>query len=171
MPPAWLRPVLWLSSTRSGGWFFANVWPVVDRSLLRLSGGRFSISGLAIPTLLLTTRGRRSGALRETPLLYIPAAGDPGKDDAHRPLIVAGSRGGGSRHAGWYYNLTAHPAAQVTIAGRQRVHTAQVLDGAERSQQWQRLCAVHPGFERYEARVSREIPVIRLDPAGADTVV
>ncbi|MFC2153169.1 nitroreductase/quinone reductase family protein, partial [Actinomycetota bacterium] len=43
----------------------------VDRLLLRASRGRVDLSGPEIPTLLLTTRGRRSGNEYTVPLAYV----------------------------------------------------------------------------------------------------
>ena len=57
-----------------------------------------------VPTLLLTTRGRRSGKLRRTPLIY-------GRD-GDRYVVVA-SYGGSPQHPDWYLNLRDEP--DVTI--------------------------------------------------------
>ena len=54
-----------------------------------------------MPTLLLTTRGRRSGRLRRTPLIY-------GRD-GDRYVVVA-SYGGSPQHPDWYFNLADDPA-------------------------------------------------------------
>ena len=102
---ALLKLAFRFSSSRFGGWFFTTIWPPVDRLLLRATRGRFSVSGIGVPVLLLTTRGRRSGKLRHVPLLYLPY--EEGAE-AGRPLqsvVVVGSRGGRESHAGWYYNL------------------------------------------------------------------
>ena len=96
-----LKPFLQLASTRFGGWFFTTATPPIDRWLLRRSAGRASLSGLAAPTLLLTTTGRRTGKPRATPLLFLE---DNGR------LVVIGSRGGRSAQASWYLNLLALPS-------------------------------------------------------------
>src|SRR5581483_1720036 len=59
-----------------------------------------------VPTLLLTTRGRRSGEPRTLPLIY-------GRD-GDRLLIVA-SRGGAPQHPSWYLNLLADPNVEVQV--------------------------------------------------------
>src|SRR6188472_4678010 len=51
--------------------FMKHVGSRVDRALIRASRGRFSMSGPALPTMLLTTRGRRSGKDRTVPLHYV----------------------------------------------------------------------------------------------------
>ena len=57
--------------TRLGGWLFVNVFPVIDRRLIPLTGGRLTVA-VGQPVLLLHTRGARSGQPRSTPLLYLP---------------------------------------------------------------------------------------------------
>src|SRR5687767_4931721 len=59
-------------------------------------------------TLILTTKGRRSGEERLNALIY----GMHGDD----PVIVA-SRGGTPQHPGWYLNLRENPEVQVQIRG------------------------------------------------------
>jgi len=69
----------------------------------RLSGGR--IGGWLTPTapvLLLTTRGRRSGQNRITPLIYLVDGAD---------VVVVGSLGGSANAPAWWHNLQAYPAA------------------------------------------------------------
>ena len=57
------------SRTRLGGWLFVNVFPVIDRRLIPLTGGRLAVA-VGQPMLLLHTRGAMSGHPRSTPLLY-----------------------------------------------------------------------------------------------------
>jgi len=51
--------------TRLGGWLFVNVFPVIDRRLIPLTGGRLTVA-VGQPVLLLHTRGTRSGQLRSS---------------------------------------------------------------------------------------------------------
>jgi deazaflavin-dependent oxidoreductase (nitroreductase family) len=59
-----------------------------------------------VDTLLLTTRGRRSGKLRRTALIY-------GRD-GDRYIVVA-SRGGAEHHPSWYLNLVEHPDVTIQV--------------------------------------------------------
>src|ERR687886_2291484 len=59
-----------------------------------------------VPTLALTTTGRRSGKPRRTMLIY-------GRD-GDRYIVVA-SKGGADQHPLWYHNLLEHPEVQVQV--------------------------------------------------------
>lgn len=144
-----------LASTRLGGIFFTTLWPWVDRLCLRLSRGRFSIAGIGIPTLLLTTRGRKTGKPRSVPLLYQPDG---------NTWVVAGSRGGRPDHPAWYLNLKSSPEVEVLVDGASTPCLAAEASGTERERLWQILEAVYPGFGVYEQRLNRQIPVIVLTP-------
>ncbi len=84
--------------TRIGAWLGLYVLPCIDRPLLYLSRGRFSMSP-GQPILLLMTTGAKSGRRRSTPLLYF-RQGDQ--------IVVLASNGGQPRHPAWFYNLRAH---------------------------------------------------------------
>jgi hypothetical protein len=71
--------------TRLGGWLFVNVFPVIDRRLIPLTGGRLAVAA-GQPMLLLHTRGARSGQPRSTPLLYTRHG---------RGYVVVASKAGG----------------------------------------------------------------------------
>ena len=56
-----------------------------------------------VPTLLLTTTGRRTGEARTSALIF----GRDGDD-----YLVVASMGGAPRHPAWYLNLTADPEVE-----------------------------------------------------------
>lgn len=139
----------------------------LDRRLIRLTKGRLSVVGwrTAPPTLLLTSRGRRTGLLRERPLLYARDG------DAY---LVTGSNWGQARHPSWSDNLLAEPAATVTVAGDTTAVHAVLLQDAERERVWPLLLRVWPAFQDYGAHSRRTLRVFRLepdDPTGADPAV
>jgi deazaflavin-dependent oxidoreductase (nitroreductase family) len=145
-----------LASTRLGSWFFITVAPPIDRLILRLSGGRLSLAGSA-PILLLETKGARSGEPRSTPLLYVR--------DGERFILIA-SRGGHPKHPAWYHNLRKHPDVHVLVGGRRVACHAVQAEGAERERLWKLATDVNPGYDVYQSRVSRRIPVIVLTAAA-----
>jgi deazaflavin-dependent oxidoreductase (nitroreductase family) len=106
-------------------------------------------------TLLLTSRGRRSGKLRRTALIY-------GRD-GDRYLVVA-SVGGSAKHPAWYLNLTEHPEATVDVEGRTVPVRARELSPVEADAWWPRVLAVAPDYARYRARTDRRLPLLRLVP-------
>ena len=110
-----------------------------------------------VPTLLLTTTGRKSGSPRHVPLLYL----------AHgRGYLVVGSKGGSSGHPAWYLNLVGHPACEIRVGAPAGKARARVLSGAEREAAWTTITAKYPVYIRYQARTERQIPLILLEPAG-----
>jgi deazaflavin-dependent oxidoreductase (nitroreductase family) len=119
-------------------------------------GGRDGHIWEGVPTLLLTTRGRRSGESRTTPLIY-------GRD-GDRYLVVA-SRGGAPEHPGWYQNLVAHPEIQVQVMADRFKARARTATAAERPALWKTMAAVWPAYDEYQARTAREIPVVIIERA------
>lgn len=132
-----------------------KVVPRLDRAVHRLSGGRISLSAAIVPSLVITTTGRRSGLPRETPLACLPDGGDR--------WYVVGSNFGRDAHPAWTANLLAEPHAMVAHRGRTVPVVATFLDGAARAEVWPRLLAVWPAFDDYEAVSGRDLRVFRLD--------
>jgi deazaflavin-dependent oxidoreductase (nitroreductase family) len=106
--------------------------------------------------LLLTTRGRRTGRDHTVPLLYLRD-----RDD----LVVVASYGGRPEHPEWYRNLVADPKAAVQIDGLVTVVRATTMHGLDRDTWWRRAVDAWGDYEVYQSRTSREIPVVRLEPA------
>lgn len=138
--------------SRPGIWYGRYILPYLDLPLLRISRGRYSMSP-GQPILLLETTGARSGKRRATPLLYL-ADGDR--------LVVIGSNGGRDYHPGWCHNLRARPLATVYHAGQVARYRAHEAQGDERAALWARAVAFFEGFELYERRTDRHIPVFVL---------
>jgi len=115
-----------------------------------VSGHRWS----GVNTLLLTTRGRRTGKLRRTALIY-------GRDGDH--YVVVGSKGGSHKHPAWYLNLRDHPEVHVQVGAEKSVAKARTAADEERSRLWGLMAAIWPEYERYQKRTSREIPVVLLE--------
>ena len=105
-------------------------------------------------TLLLTTRGRRSGRLRRTALIY-------GRD-GDRYLVVA-SKGGARTHPLWYLNLTADPEVQVQVGAEKFTARACTAGAEEQPRLWRLMAEIWPDYDHYQRRTSREIPVVILE--------
>jgi deazaflavin-dependent oxidoreductase (nitroreductase family) len=105
--------------------------------------------------LLLTTRGRKSGEERTTPLIH--------RADAGRWVIVA-SRGGTPDHPGWYHNLSADPEVMIQVKGDVVPVRARSAQGEERERLWDLMTEVWPDYVDYQKRTDREIPVVVLEP-------
>jgi deazaflavin-dependent oxidoreductase (nitroreductase family) len=117
----------------------------------------FGATGLGAfrSTLILTTRGRRTGRETSTPLLYVE---DGGK------LYLVASFGGNDSHPGWYLNLSANPEVKVETGGGRGGYRARTLGPGEAGKIWPKLLALYPSYASYQKRTTREIPVIELAP-------
>jgi deazaflavin-dependent oxidoreductase (nitroreductase family) len=85
--------------------------------------------------------------------------------DLGGPLAIFATKGGAPTHPDWYFNVLAHPDITAEIGTGTRRFRARVASAAERDPIWTRQKRDYPGFAGYEARTSREIPVIILEPA------
>jgi len=126
----------------------------VHRRIYRLTGGKIGGRIGKLPVLLLTTTGRKSGQPRTQPLGYTKA-GDG--------FAVIGSKGGAPQHPLWYLNLRAHPLADVTVGRESRRVRARDAEGEERDRLWRALADLHPGYDGYARKTTRQIPVVVLD--------
>jgi deazaflavin-dependent oxidoreductase (nitroreductase family) len=145
------------AKTRLGGRLYITVIPIIDRWLIRRTGGKVMFSA-GQPILLLHTRGAKSGQTRQTPLLYTP--------DGDGYVVVA-SKAGAVHHPSWFHNLKAHPDEVVVEVGGQRVPVrVNVAEGAERDRLWALVNDNYNGYHVYQERAGeRVIPVVRLEPA------
>jgi deazaflavin-dependent oxidoreductase (nitroreductase family) len=109
-----------------------------------------------VPCLLLTTTGRKSGKLLTLPLIY-------GRD-GDRVVIVA-SRGGAPDHPAWYKNLAAQPRVRLQVAAEKFAATARTAAGEERARLWGLMTKIWPAYDEYQAKTTREIPVVVLERA------
>ena len=104
--------------------------------------------------LVLTTKGRKSGATRKSALI----CGFDGDD-----CIVVASQGGAPTHPNWYHNLSANPNVTVQVKGDRFPATARTAEGAERDRLWKVMTAVWPNYDEYTKRTTRVIPVVVLE--------
>ncbi|MEJ2089537.1 MAG: nitroreductase/quinone reductase family protein [Gammaproteobacteria bacterium] len=127
---------------------------VIDRPLMRLTGGRWRLS-FVIPCLLLRCRGARTGRLREVPLLYVQDGDD---------VLLIGSGGGAEREPAWCANLRAVAGVECDRAGQREKRVAEELQGPARERAFAHAVQVYPGYARYQRRLTRQIAVFRLRP-------
>ena len=104
--------------------------------------------------LLLTTKGRKSGEPRTTPLIY--------GLDGDKPVIVA-SKGGAPEHPGWYANLAKTPEVELQVRDEVFPAHARVADGEERERLWKLAAQQWPAYDDYAKKTDREIPVVVLE--------
>ena len=114
-------------------------------------------SEMTVPSLLLTTKGRKSGEKFIFPLFY----GETGSG-----YIVVASKGGAPEHPGWYRNLVANPEVGVQVGTKKLTARARTVAGAERAQLWEKAVEFWAPYADYAKKTDREIPVVVLDPIG-----
>ncbi len=105
--------------------------------------------------MLLTTTGRNSGKARTAPLIYLENGDD---------LVIVASKGGMSHHPAWFRNLEANPDVEIEIGSERRAMRARRVSDAEKTELWPRLTELYRDYDDYQARTSRNIPVVTLSP-------
>lgn len=103
--------------------------------------------------LLLSTTGRKTGTTHTVPLLYLRDGDD---------YVVIASWGGRDHHPHWYLNLRAHPLATAQVRRDRFPVRATTANPHRRNQLWPRVLEAYDGYRSYQAKTSREIPVVIL---------
>ncbi|GAB3482262.1 nitroreductase/quinone reductase family protein [Amycolatopsis cihanbeyliensis] len=130
----------------------------LDHRLHTLSGGRFGLVALAgLPSVRLTTTGRRSGLARTANLLCLPRGEE---------LVLIGSNWGRRHDPAWTHNLRARPAATVRRGRRVLPARAREVDGAEYNRLWAELQEFWPGYEMERKAAERRLPIFVLTVPG-----
>ena len=137
--------------------FFAPRMHRIDFFVLKITGGKYTLSQLAGWTILqLTTTGAKSGQERTMPLIATL--------DGDKIGLIASSFGR-KNNPGWYYNLKANPVCFIDQNGKKVCFEAREVDGEEYEKYWQMGTSVYAGYEAYKKAAShRHIPVIVLEP-------
>lgn len=104
--------------------------------------------------LLLTTKGRRSGETRTTPLIH--------RVDGDRWIVVA-SKGGTDEHPGWFMNLSEEPEIEIQVKEEKIPVTASVVEGEDRERLWSLMAEVWPDYDDYQRKTDRQIPIVALE--------
>jgi len=113
---------------------------------------------IGVPTLLLRTTGRRSGATRTNGLVYARDGDD---------YLVVASNGGADRPPAWLHNLRANPEVEIQIARERRKATARAVEPPDTD--YARLWKIVNDHNRdryiaYQQQTTRPIPVIVIRP-------
>jgi len=110
---------------------------------------------MSVPSLLLTTTGRKSGERFIFPLFY--------GEDGGKCFVIA-SKGGAPEHPGWYRNILADPVVEVQVGTKKLKARARTAEGAERARLWEKSLEFWPPYADYQKKTQREIPVVVLEP-------
>jgi deazaflavin-dependent oxidoreductase (nitroreductase family) len=121
---------------------------------IRVNGKATSGPFLGREVLVLTTKGAKSGEVRETPLVYT-------RDGDH--IVIVASKGGAPTHPSWYHNLVKHPEVTVETGKDKFKVRAHIADGDEYERLYTQHANINPGFHDYRKKTTRKIPVIVLE--------
>ena len=114
-----------------------------------------NMAPITVPSLLLVTKGRKSGEKYLFPLFY----GETGNG-----YYIVASKGGAPDHPGWYKNILANPEVELQVGTKTVKAKARTVSGAEREKLWEGALKFWPPYADYEKKTDREIPVVVLDP-------
>jgi deazaflavin-dependent oxidoreductase (nitroreductase family) len=150
-------PRPWTATEERVGSVVVRWMSALNTWVYRATGGAIGAKFLrGAPVCLVTVTGRKSGKAITIPLLYLLDGDD---------LVLVASKGGMSKHPVWYLNLQANPRCEVEIGRERHTMIARRVSDDEKAALWPRLCAMYPDYADYQARTTRDIPVLRLTPA------
>lgn len=128
-------------ATRAGVWAIKHLISPLQRWIYRSSKGRFfSTAGSGRKVLLLTTKGRRTGKDRTTPVFYL-RDGDS--------IVICNVNPGFERTNPWVINLRANPAARLQIGRDIGQYQAREASVAETERLWPRLVKIWPTYQTH----------------------
>src|SRR3954453_24070818 len=126
-------------------------WKIIEE--FRANGGKVGGQFEGAPLLLLHTTGAKTGRARVNPVMYLPDGED---------YVVFASKAGAPTSRDWYHNLLANPRASIEVRDQTLNVVARVAEGETRERLWSRQKELYPGFADYEAKTTRQIPVVIL---------
>ena len=137
-------------------------WVADQVELYEGSGGTegLTLRDTGLPVIIVTNRGRKTGAIRKTPLMRVV--------DGNNYILIA-SQGGAPKHPYWYYNLKAEP--NVEIRDKTEVYAMrvrEVVDAVERQRLWDIAVEAYPPYQEYQNKTERVIPVFVAEPTASD---
>jgi len=122
------------------------------------SGGTegLTLRDTGLPVIIVTHRGRKTGAIRKTPLMRVV--------DGKNYILVA-SQGGAPKHPLWYHNLKENP--EVEIRDKSEVYAMrvrEVTDSVERERLWNIAVDAYSPYQEYQEKTDRVIPIFVAVP-------
>ena len=129
---------------------------IAHTSLYKMSGGKLTRNMRGSEVVLLTTKGRKSGKQRTTPLF--------GLADGENWTVIA-SQGGHPEHPNWYLNLRDNPEVALQVGSETQQMRAETAEGTERERLWKSMAEMYDGYDEYQKLTTRVIPVVVLKPA------
>ncbi len=111
-----------------------------------------------LPTLLLTSIGRKSGKERTVALVFLQDGDE---------MVVVGSLAGYDAHPAWCLNVTANSNCWLQLDDRKMKAVARNASDAERKALWPKLDAMFPVWSHFQKQTDRPFPIVILTPGAA----
>ena len=124
-------------------------------AIYRRTGGLLGGRIRALPVLLLTTTGRKSGEQRTQPLNYLRYGSS---------YVVAASNSGRDIYPAWFLNLQSNPRASVQVRRKVVPVIARVATPEEHERLWAELTSKGRNYAEYTRMTERDIPMLILQP-------
>ena len=133
-------------------------WVAEQVELYEGSGGTagLTLRDTGLPVIIMTNRGRKTGAIRKTPLMRVAYGNN---------YVLIASQGGAPTHPRWYHNLKADP--NVEIRDKTKVYAMRVreiVDPVERERLWNIAVKAFPPYREYQNKTNRLIPIFLAEP-------
>ena len=133
-------------------------WVREQVELYEGSGGTEGTELRGLPVIIVTHRGRKTGAIRKTPLMKVT-------DGEH--YLLVGSRGGAPQHPVWVHNLRADPEVEIRDKTRVQQMRVRQVGGEEKARLWEIAVAAFPPYAEYQQSTDRAIPVFVAEPVAS----
>ena len=133
-------------------------WVREQVETIEATGDTRSVDIMGLPVVLLTMRGKKTGALRKVPLMRVEHDG---------VYAAVASKGGAPEHPQWYANLLANPTLTLMDGTASWDAVAREITGEERELWWKRCVQAFPNYAEYQTNTDRTIPVLLLEPVSA----
>jgi deazaflavin-dependent oxidoreductase (nitroreductase family) len=116
----------------------------------------FTLRDTGLPVIIVTNRGKKTGAIRKTPLMRVV--------DGNNYILVA-SQGGAPQHPLWYHNLKTDPTVEIRDQAEvYPMKAREITDPVERERLWSIAVQAFPPYQDYQKKTDRLIPVFLAEP-------
>jgi len=126
-------------------------WVAEQVELYEGSGGTKGTTLRGMPVIIVTNRGKKTGAIRKTPLMRVEMDGN---------YVLVASKGGAPKHPYWYHNLKSDPVVRIQDGTKiQQMTVREIKNSDERRLLWEEAVKAYPPYQEYQDNTERIIPV------------
>lgn len=119
-------------------------WVAKQVELYEGSEGTDGTTLRGLPVIIVTNKGRKTGAIRKTPLMRVADGGN---------YVLVASRGGAPEHPLWYHNLKADPNVEVRDGVNVfSMRVRQVEEASEKQRLWGIAVEAFPPYKEYQEK-------------------